>query len=321
MSNPRVPDWLRAPIVVDGRVVCKVMQDLTVYPVGPTLNELDAMLDLFHALAPPASLSKYKIDEHELWVALAQPDLTASGRAADARGAWMPWFEPTRQRLACGRGFEAGLWDGREIDDPLGSWSFTCRGILLRETGRHVFARFLVPLETDCDVLRRAASAVADRVALHSGHGGLVFVYDPWHKETALDQIYALARRYWGIDIEDLNRTLPLMHQSIKAVNWLTVVGRGFAAQPAVAAQIADLPRSGVDLTQCAHATVLIAGAEPTAGDRHRSNGNLNQYIAVAQALEPLFPAAVPDFSSQRFIDNGNSLGWVRRFIEPAGWR
>jgi hypothetical protein len=321
MTIPSVPDRLRAPLVVDGRVVCKLMLDLTIYLGVPTPGELDAMLDLALALAPAGSLRKYKIQEHELWFPLERPELTASGRAAAAQGGWMPCFEPTRRRIVEGRSFEAGLWDGREIEDPLGSWSFMCRSILLQESGLHAFARFLVPLATDSVVLRRAAMAVADRIALHSGHGGLVFVYDPRAKEAALDEVYALARRYWGIDIEDLNRTLPLMHDAIKGVNWLTLVGPRFAAQLAVADGLSALPQSGVDVARRRHATVLTAGAEPVAGDRHRPNGGLNQYIAVAKALEPLFPDAVPDFTSQRFVDNGNSTGWVRRFIDPSGWR
>lgn len=322
MQLSNLPSVLVEPIVADGHVVCRLMQDLTVYLAGPTPDELDTLLDLYEALAPAGSLVKYKIEEHELWFALDRPELTASGRAAAARGIRHAWCEPTRRRIVAGRGFEAGLWDGREIDDPLGSWSFTCRCILLRDSGLHAYARILVPLDVDISVLRRAALAIAERVGLSSGHGGPVFVYHPWHKEPALDAVYALARRYWGIDVEDLNRTLELMHDAIKGVNWLTLVGHRFRERPDVADGLQGLATvPDIDIAQLAEATVLTAGSVPLAGDRHRPNGRLDAYIAIAHALRPLFPDAVADFTSPRFVEHGNTLGWVRRFIEPGGWR
>jgi len=322
MQASSLPQRLTEPIVVDGRVVCKLMQDLTVYLVGPTPNMLDVLIDIYESIAPPGSLVKYKIEEHELWFALDRPELTASGRDAAAHGARRAWCEPSRRRIVEGRGFEAGLWDGREIDDMLGSWSFMCRRVQWRDSGSHAFARLLTPLTADIGSLRDAALAIAEHVPLYSGHGGLVFVYDPWNKELALDYVYALARRYWGIDIEDLNRTIELMHDAIKGVNWLTLVGQRFRQHTEIAEGLQGLKaRPEIDISECAEATVVTAGSVPVAGDRHRPNGGLDAYIAIAQALRPLFPSAVHDFSSARFIEQGNTLGWIRRFVEPSGWR
>jgi hypothetical protein len=206
-----LPSQLATPLVMSGSVASKVMQDLTAYLVGPSEQELEYLIDLYESVCPPDRMVDYKIGEIEYWAAIARPELTASGRAAAAAGINRPYLEPVRQRIRDGRAFEIQFWDGRPIDDPEGSWSFSCRRIHLRSTGLHTFVRILMPLNANPEILRTAAIAIAENVELYSGHCGLVFVYDPWFKEDALDAIYALARRFWGVDlVEDLNETLPL---------------------------------------------------------------------------------------------------------------
>lgn len=322
MAAPSLPPQLTQPLVVSGKVVLKVMQDLTVYPTGPSLGELEYFCDLYERLCPPGRGAKYKIAELEYWPPLARPQLTASGRAAASAGARRPYFEPVRRRIREGRAFEAQLWDGRPIDDLGGSWSLNCRRIHLRASGLHTFARILAPLQTDSDLLRRAALDVADNVELASGHGGPVFAYDPWFKIDAFDTIYARARRFWGVDIEDLNATLPLMRRRVKGVNWITLVGRRFLADPDVARAVEGLTKvRGVAVEQRRHAAVIVAGPAPAAGDQHRPDSGVAAYVEVARALAPLFPTAHPDFGGTRFPEQGNTIGWVRRFIDPAKWR
>ncbi|HKX27938.1 MAG TPA: type VI immunity family protein [Blastocatellia bacterium] len=321
MATLNLPSELTRTVTVSGRVTAKVMQDLTVYLVGPSESEFQFLVDLYESLCPADRLVRYKIAELEFWPRIASPILTASGRAA-AAGVRQPYFEPTRRRIRDGRAFEARFWDGREIDDADGSWNFSCRSIHLRSTGLHSFVRILIPLKADCEILRRAALAIADRVQSCSGHGGLVFVYDPWLKEDGLDAIYALSRRFWGVEVEDLNYTLPLMKEHLKGVNWITLVGQQFTSTPEIQAELDKLAqRSDVTIEQRRHAAVLIAGPQPVAGDQHRPDSSLDPYYAVARAIEPLFLTAHPDFSGAQFIDHGNTLGWIRRFLDPDGWR
>jgi hypothetical protein len=313
---------LTAPVVVGGELIGKVMQSLVVYLVGPTVEEFEALIDLYEALCPPPLRTRYKTAEIDLWFPVAAPELTIGGRAAAARGAARPYTEPVRERIRDGRAFEFQLWDGHELNDPVESWSFSCRCIHLRTSGLHAFARFLIPLATDTLLLSRAARIIASRIDLHSGHCGPVFVYDPWNQGPALDAAYAIARRFWGMDLEDRNATLPLMTSYIKGVSWITLVGRAFRSRPEIAAALRGLEGvDEVDVEHLARATVLTAGAQPTAGDQYRPDPSLGAYEAVADALRPLMLEAHPDFPSQRFIENGNTVGWFRRFIEPAGWR
>jgi hypothetical protein len=317
-----LPPALARPVVVRGQVVFKVVQDLTVYLEGPSEQELEYLINLYTNICPPGRLERYKIAELPFWPYIARPILTMSGRAAAAAGVPHPYFEPARQRVRQGRAVEAQFWDGLEIDDPDCCWSFSCRGIHKRVGGVFAFARILAPLNTDPDILRGAAQAIADNVKLYSGHGGLTFLFHSWLVEDAFDAIYAKARRFWGVDVGSTNDTILLMRTAIKGVNWITLVGQGFASAPEIQAALAGLTGApSVTVEPRKHATVLIAGPRPVVGDQHWPDHSLDPYYAVANALRPLFLDAHPDFPSERWVKNGNTVGWIRRFIDPAGWR
>jgi len=300
----------------------RVVLDLTVYLEGPSEAELGWLLDYYESICPPKRVAEYKIAEVQEWYPVSDPHLTESGRAAASAGERRPHLAPVRRRLQEGRAFEVTLWDGRAIDDPEGSWSFTCRRIHLRSTGLHAFARILVPLGSDPALLLAAARAVADSVALRSGHGGLAFTYDPWLKADAFDAIYARARRFWGVDVEDLNATLALTAEGMKSPSWITLVGKRFAELPEVAAGLESLrARADVVVEPRRHGTLLVAGARPVAGDQNAPDESLAPYFAIAKALEPVLLDRSPDFEGEKFIDNANTVGWMRRFLDPGGWR
>ncbi len=322
MSTWSVPPALATPTLVSDTVVSKVMLDLTVYLHGPSEQELDYLFDLFQRTCPSDRLLRYKIAELEFWPRVARPVLTIHGREAAARGVKYPYFEPVRARIREGRGFEAQFWDGREIDDAEGSWNFDCRRIHLRSTGLFSFARFLMPLSTSPEIIHRAAVELAGNVAIHSGHGGLVFAYDVSMLNSAFDAIYAQARRFWGVDVEHMKGTLPLTRSRIKSVSWLTLVGTEFTSSPDVASALNDLEiRPDVTVDYREQATVIAVGSNPPPGDQHRPDNSLDGMYAVAAALKPLLLEVHPDFPSQRWIENGNTVGWLRRFLEPERWR
>lgn len=300
----------------------KVMLDLTLYLMEPTELEFEYLINLYEALCPRDRLLKFKIAEIPIWSSIASPMLTRHARAAARAGVRRPYFEPARERIRQNRAFEAQYWDGWDIDEPDGSWSFNCQRAHLRSGELFTFARILVPLQADPDILRIAALDVAEHVPLYSGHGGLVFVYEPSLLEDAFDEIYVRARRFWGVDIECMNCTLWLTKRGIKGANWLTLVGQKWAASLEIPVALADLAKAGeVTTVHRRHATVLVAGPHPVPGDQHRPDRSLHPYEAIANALKPLFLDEHPDFPGERFVTNGNTVGWIRRFIDPAGWR
>ena len=133
----------------------------------------------------------------------------------------------------------------------------------------------------------------------------------PGSSAVPLDLIYAQARRFWGVEVEEIvTFTLPHTNEGIKSVNWITMVGRDVASRPEIQASLADLAKaSNVTIHKRKHATVLIAGPQPVQGDQHRPDKSLDPYYAVAQALQPLFIKAHPDFASERWVTKRENHG------------
>lgn len=325
MSTLNLPHDVTTPSIFSRSVVGKITLDISVYLRGPTIRELDYLVDLYSRICPPDRFVKYKISELECWTLIAKPDLTMSGRDALSKGTNRPFLEPVKNRIRNGRAFEIRFWDGIEIDEPEGSWSFTCRRIHLKSKGLFSFVRLLIPLSEDPEILRSVSISILENVEIYSGHGGLVFVYDPWLKGYAFDHIYIKARRYWGVDVEDLNATLALMSKGIKGINWITLLGNSLSNEDSESDikkalfEISSIP--GVDIEKRKNGSMLTIGVKPVIGDQNHPDVALNPYFSVAKKLKNLYVTTHPDFGGKKFIENGNTLGWIRRFLEPDDWR
>lgn len=317
-----LPTELSRPMLVGDRVAAKVMLDLTVYLIGPDVQEFDAIVASYEALCPSHRFLRYRTTELEYWSSVKRPDLTESGRQAAARGGRWPFFEPVRLRIEANRAFDAQIWDGKSIEHPQGSWSLSIRAVKRRSSGVHAFVRVLMPVDTDHEVIWSFAVNLCRKARILSGHGGLTFVYDPWMKEQIFDEIYALARRFWNVDIEDLNSTLVLMRHHIKGVFWLTIIGDALAMKYRISpAHLLAVLSTLVRVERSPSAVLAQLGPHPTPEDVARGNPVANTYLDVSQALAAMHLQWHPDFPGARFSLNGNTTGWIRRHLEPYGWR
>jgi hypothetical protein len=105
-------------------------------------------------------------------------------------------------------------------------------------------------------------------------------------------------------------------------VNWLTLLGDSFLSDPETDASIAALREDNtISVHSQAHGIILQAGPQPEAGDANRLHPGLDPYFKIANALRSRYVTDHPDFYGEGFVQNRNTLGWIRRFIEPAGWR
>jgi hypothetical protein len=315
-----LPPRLASPVMSDGEVAVRLMLDLTVYLVGPTEQELELFVDLQERFWPKGASVEYAVLESNELRAPSNPEPTLSVREALAKGVKRPFLAPVRKRIQQQRAFTLFFQNGQSFDDPQGR-TFRLQAIKLRKKGVRSVLRLMLPLDTELAVLRQMTVEVAEQFELHSGHAGLTFAASA-EQDDALDIIYGLARRYWGVDVEDLNATLPVSAEGIKAVSWLTLVGRRWLQEvPELVPAIDALNTQGVTVEPHAKAVMLVAGPQPVVGDQNRPDKSLNPLVAVAKALAPIFLTEHPDFNGGKFIDNDNTLGWVRRLIEPDGWR
>lgn len=301
----------------------RLLWDLTIYLSPPNADSLEVLLDIHERSCESRDRSWYVIPEILQWTLVHEPSLTESGRMAAARGDGRAWLEPLRQRLRAGRPFSLGFWDGRPFDDPEGSRSFSFQGVKGPDGKPCSFVRFLLPLTAPLDLMRYLATSVADQLPFVSAHGGLTFAYEPWNVDLAFDEIYAGARRFLGVDIEFLGVTLSEMDRYIKGVSWITMLGNVMATDDRVAPALAKLRGDGhsqIEFVELRHGSMFVAGALAGVGDRHSAATDLVPQVKLARALRPLMIDKAADFPGNRFAENGNTVGWLHRFVEPQGW-
>ena len=175
-----------------------------------------------------------------------------------------------------------------------------------------------MPEGTACETLHRLARDLADELPVLSGHGGYTVQFDARLKAEAFDQIYAWAKRYLGVEVEDLNLTLPLVRDAIKGANWLTLVGHELWSKLMSHPDRARELPAGVDYERLHHAGLFRAGAQPVLGDRNRREFP-KLYAALEKALQPLKLQHHPEFAG-RFGEEQATDAWLYRLLEPAQW-
>ncbi|MCA0012060.1 DUF3396 domain-containing protein [Mesorhizobium sp. B292B1B] len=263
----------------------------------------------------------YKLAELADWRRTDQPETTASVKVALAGGRWLPYLEPARKRIREGRGFELRLWDGRGIEDPAGSYSLSLYGVHFRDRGVMSCARFLFPVGFDVERMIEASRDIAARVRFKSGHGGLTFAYNPTYKAVAFEEIYYRARRFWCIDVEDLEATLAARSRGLKTVSWITMLGSALDLHPELSQRLKEYSlKSRLELTDHPNGSVAVIGTEPVVGDVNRPGNIPDEYFQASRILEPALIQDHPDFYTDFFSDP-NTMKWIRRFVDPAGWR
>ena len=91
--------------------------------------------------------------------------------------------------------------------------------------------------------VRKLAEHLMNEFDFLSGYGGYFLQGRPKSKYSALssDRLFALAHRYWGVEIEDIEATAEQMKVGYKCVNWLTLLGEPFRSRFGAASEQATL--------------------------------------------------------------------------------
>jgi hypothetical protein len=208
------------------------------------------------------------------------------------------------------------IWDGGEAS----CWSFNIEGIFEPdEPAQASFCQIIFPDDVQPDAIIEAARGLGDCLPFLSGHAGYTALFSTSSKKRAFDQIYAWAKRYLGLEVEDLNRTLPVVLDAIKGANWLTLISRNFweRLKDRDNGPQLRLP-SGPIIEFRAHGTLITAGDRPILGDRNRGEFP-DIYASVEELIRPVKVTSHPEFMG-RFEENAETMAWLNRLIDPSHW-
>ncbi|SDE43304.1 type VI immunity family protein [Ruegeria marina] len=313
----QLPLPLAEPDRINGKPAFKVLFELVFYHDALTIGEFDALLDMWREICPPDRLTLFTISELDFWSRLDSPVLTESARAAaEGRLTW-PMFEATRRRIQMGRALKAQIWDGLKIDQAPGTWSMELRRLHRRDTGLHGYVRMLFPIDTAPDLLIDVACRLGDLLPAHSGHGGLVFTYEPDLRFEAFRYIHAAARRFHGIDVEALKTTLTLMRTGVKSPCWLNFLG----GEPDKEIASGLRSQEGVRMFDLAHGTLYALGDAPAILDVNRPPVPLQPYQALAEVLAGRLISDIGEFNGGGWLENmGSADEWLSRFHPGSSW-
>jgi hypothetical protein len=200
---------------------------------------------------------------------------------------------------------------------PTDSWIFMFHGFRpLSEPGMASFFRFEFDWQVDAAFVRALALNVMSMFPVCSGYGGYLLEGRPSseYEEVSFERLYALARRYWGCDVEDIELSAKELKQGYKCLSWLTIIGEPFRSK--FQREMAQAKAAAFDYVDGVFATLLQVSEKPTLGNRNLQ-ADLNSYFDVAHALLPLQIKSHEPFWSTRW-ENGQTMAWLHRFTH--GW-
>lgn len=177
--------------------------------------------------------------------------------------------------------------------------------------------------ETPVGILTTLGEWASAHLPLWWGSAGFVFHHSEGTMWVAHKRMAALAKRYWGVQIQDMTTLQWDGFHGMPGVNWLTLVGNEFAAArelsvDALVAQSSELESQGVFLRRGSHATAIAAGAKPLELDIN-IGADYSVYRRADELLRPLLltehtPLYGP-FAKPKVLS-----AWMRRFESPRQW-
>jgi hypothetical protein len=219
------------------------------------------------------------------------------------------WAEPTTEE----RGFY-----GLHLESGPTAGDISDRAFRFYDDGLG-YIRMMLPLEFVTDgghALAALALGAAARLRFSGGSGGYaVNMYDGFDSSAPNGPVFAISRRFRGIDFGEPLWLRRLHEHGIKCVNWLTFLGEAHVAR------LGDLDKLraalGRDITvhELPHGVMIQAGPAPGFGDVNRRE-RLELYHQVGRVVEPVrFKSDV----FKRWSDVGggeNTAEWLARFDE-----
>jgi hypothetical protein len=293
-----------------------ILLGFAIFVRGPLRAHLEALEDLWTRLQSGLlrkRFSEYRVAGEPEWRQL--PDLTrVKGFAAT--------FDVTDPLVGC---WAVELRDERKGHDAASGHTHLeitdLAAVCDMERLSHI--RVLFASETSVSVLAALGEWASAHLPLWWGSAGFVFHHQQGTMFTAHKRMAALAKRYWGVQIQDMTALQWDGLDGLPGVNWLTLVGNEFAAAKeisvdALSAHAEELKAEGVFQRRGTHALAIAAGSKPIQGDINIGE-DIEAYVRVHHLLRPLVltdhtPLYGP-FANPKVLS-----AWLRRFEAPREW-
>lgn len=225
-----------------------------------------------------------------------------------------PWLAAMRVEelaeygLSCHGGaapFEASPWSLRFWTDPL---RLHFGGIVDMAAA----IRISVPLDTPLDELEARTVELCETLRVRWGAAGLSFSGEEIQSyEVTRGEIYARARRFPGFDVGLYVANMRELHERIRSVSWLTVVGKSLAQRLGEAPSGAPCSDELVEVRPVGDGLVIKAGAAPARGDVNRLDWPA-AYRRADRWVQPVRLARDVSFFGK--WDEASTEKWLRRF-------
>lgn len=229
--------------------------------------------------------------------------------------AWNTWSRHDFETKKLPNLYSAQHWgylfhDGHDFD----SWLFMFHGHRRHtEAQKASVVRYDFDWQVDPLFIRRFAQEVIGLVPCLSGFAGYYFQGRLAYNISSFNLVYALSRRYWGIEANNIDVTVNHARDGYKCVNWLTIIGDKFRRLYPQA--VDEARKAAFDSVDTVHATLLQAQAAPEFGDRNRREW-LSAYARVAEALLPIQLEHHGPFGGSLW-DEDSTMRYLRRFTHP----
>lgn len=295
----------RASEVTSFSPLAWVTQGLVVYIRGawtPLWDELVTAWQLVSASELGASLKYVRFSDEMEWRALGREGLQSVRHVIEQAGGRRPFWR-----------VEAA----NQIERPESSVEFAD---LHTTAGRQraSYFRIRMPMASSPRSLLTIALHFLERVPALSGSAGYQFNAAEDGREAAYDQIWAWARRYWGVEVVNPQAGSWDALNGLLGVNWLTLVGADLRQQKLSAIDFGTPADDGLEILPGRYGTIIQAGTSPKLGDLNNFE-DISSYVAAARLVAPALIEKPSGFFGM-FVDQKSAGPWVRRFLSPNEW-
>ena len=180
------------------------------------------------------------------------------------------------------------------------------------------YLRIRLPLDTPPERLLELVTRMAEVLPVWHGSAGYVFNVVESERALAYDQVWAWARRYWGVQVVDPVTAVWDAGKGLLGINWLTLLGNEFLRERAPQLCVEKTSDEHVSISHSSRAAIVQAGERPLIGDLNVFE-ELAPYIQASHLLSGALIEEATEFPGM-FTDQESTSRWMYRFENPHAW-